>query len=361
MNGKNMIYKTNKMLCQCGNDLNKNKKFRVRVKLASGRWLSQQVDNFSLAKKVEAKFKTQAIEDKVFEVRRAPTLDSVWKQYLSWLKSNRASWKDDLSRWNQHIAPYVGGMKMDKITPTKIDALLDKVRKSKSRRGEPYAPQTIKHILVLLKRTFNWGIKKNVYHGYNPCNRIEVPKFDNQVCNPLTADQLKALLNALADFENERAALVIKFCLFSGKRRQETLKLKWGDVDLINAFMTFRSPNTKNRKTQTLPINEHCMQIFKRAFELKISDYVFPCSTGKFFHSLDATWQRFKRKRDLRYRLHDLRHTYASWLASSGKVTIIQLQHLLGHRSTRMTERYAHLIDDALKKASSVADEVFEI
>ena len=58
--------------------------------------------------------------------------------------------------------------------------------------------------------------------------------------------------------------------------------------------------------------------------------------------------------------LHGLRHVYASMLASSGKVDMYTLQKLLTHKSPQMTQRYAHLRDETLKKASQVAVDVIE-
>ena len=58
--------------------------------------------------------------------------------------------------------------------------------------------------------------------------------------------------------------------------------------------------------------------------------------------------------------LHGLRHTYASMLASSGKVDMYTLQKLLTHKDPRMTQRYAHLRDETLKKAAKVADDIIE-
>ena len=52
--------------------------------------------------------------------------------------------------------------------------------------------------------------------------------------------------------------------------------------------------------------------------------------------------------------LHGLRHVYASILASSGQVDMFHLQKLLNHQSPQMTQRYAHLRDEALKQASNV-------
>jgi integrase len=58
--------------------------------------------------------------------------------------------------------------------------------------------------------------------------------------------------------------------------------------------------------------------------------------------------------------LHGLRHVYASMLASSGKVDMYTLQKLLTHKSPQMTQRYAHLRDETLRKAADLAGDLIE-
>ena len=103
------------------------------------------------------------------------------------------------------------------------------------------------------------------------------------------------------------------------------------------------------------------MTIIDRCHELKISPLVFPGTSGQQYRdSFDETWKRIRRKAGIpTTRFHVLRHTYASYLASSGKVDIYTLKELLGHSTIEMTQRYAHLVNGALRKAVNVADEVF--
>ena len=56
---------------------------------------------------------------------------------------------------------------------------------------------------------------------------------------------------------------------------------------------------------------------------------------------------------------HDMRHTFATYLASSGEVDLYTLQKLLNHQTPEMTQRYAHLLDEALIRSANVADKVF--
>ncbi len=72
------------------------------------------------------------------------------------------------------------------------------------------------------------------------------------------------------------------------------------------------------------------------------------------------TWKCIRKRANVNIRFHDLRHTYASDMASSGKIDIYTLKKLLGHSTLEMTRRYAHLVDGAVQKATFVSDEVFE-
>jgi integrase len=121
--------------------------------------------------------------------------------------------------------------------------------------------------------------------------------------------------------------------------------------------VTFK--DTKNKKTHSVPVNKHAMEILKTAHEMKVSDLVFPCDTGKYYHSFSRTWYRIRDKAGVNVRFHGLRHVYASHLASSGKVDLFVLKKLLGHKDIKMTQRYSHIMNSALRKGTEVADELF--
>ncbi|ACN14897.1 hypothetical protein HRM2_17930 [Desulforapulum autotrophicum HRM2] len=352
-------YKLQTLRCKCGNNLRTNKLFKVRIKLSNGKWKSKQVNTLELAKKVEAKFKTQSIEEDVFNIHRAPVIDGVWSKYLTWASLNKRSWIDDRIRWELHISAHLKGMKMDKITPSHVQDILNHMATKDTPKGGHYAPATIKQVLVLIKRVFNWSMQQGLYQGGNPCKSVEAPMFDNRINNPLDKSGLRSLMSVLDTWNNERAILVIKFALYSGKRKGEVLSLTWDSVDFENHLLTLQAMNTKSKKAQSLPLNNHCMTILERCRKLKVSDYVFPSTLGNYYNTFDETWKRIRKRAGISIRFHDLRHTYASYLASSGKVDIYTLKELLGHSTIEMTQRYAHLVNGVLKRAVCVADEVF--
>lgn len=330
--------------------------------MPDGRWKTKQADSLDLARNVEAMFKVQAIEQSCLNIYAAPCVNDIWDRYLSWAKVNKRSWRDDLQRWQKHIEPHLSDKAMDRITPSEIQEIVDGLRQTTKPNGELYAPATVKQVLVLVKRVYNWAIERDLYKGTNPCRSISIPRFDNTISNPLTLEQLRTLNSVLNDWKNERVVLVVRFALFSGKRLGEILDLTWDDIDFERQFITYRGVNTKNRTSQVLPYNNGCEQILTRAMELKISKYVFPSNTGAYYYNcFKDSWKRIRKKAGIAVRFHDLRHTYASYLASSGKVDIYTLTNLLGHKTISMTQRYAHLINGALLKGGEVADEVFTI
>jgi integrase len=243
---------------------------------------------------------------------------------------------------------------MDAVKPFQVQKILNTMH-------EKYAPSTIRQELVLMKRLFNWSREQGLYQGVNPCDQIKPPKFDNKVTNPLDRKGLHRLMVVLDEWPNERATMVVKFALYSGKRKGEILGLQWGDVDLDGGLMTLK--NTKNGSVQSLPVNKSCLEILKRCNEIRSpnSPYIFLSRRGLPYNGggFDKTWRRIRKKAGITIRFHDLRHTFASYLASSGKVDIYTLKELLGHSTLEMTQRYAHLINGALRKAVEVADEVF--
>ena len=88
------------------------------------------------------------------------------------------------------------------------------------------------------------------------------------------------------------------------------------------------------------------------------SDFVFVNKrTGTKYVTFQKQWERIRKKAGLEHcRLHDLRHTFASYLANSGR-TLLEIQTLLGHASPKVTLRYSHLSQSTLMDASNTASD----
>ncbi len=180
---------------------------------------------------------------------------------------------------------------------------------------------------------------------------------DNVRTEDLNPEQLKQLLKAFDEDTHLHAGNMMKLALYTGMRRGSMFKLRWKDIDFERGFIFLR---LKGGKSQKIPLNEAARALLKNHIRTG-SPYVFPGRYGKQRVTIAVPVQEIKKRaglpKDFRP-LHGLRHVYASMLASSGKVDMYQLQRLLTHKSPVMTQRYAHLRDEALKQASDVASDI---
>jgi integrase len=156
------------------------------------------------------------------------------------------------------------------------------------------------------------------------------------------------------------AGPMMKMALFTGLRRGELFKLQWKDIDAQRGFISIRDP--KPGPDQKIPLNDAASKLLEEISNTG-SPYVFPGRNGGQRTNIRNQVNRIKKEaglpKDFRP-LHGLRHVYASMLASSGEVDMYVLQKLMTHKDPKMTQRYAHLRDEALKKAAGLAGSMIE-
>lgn len=111
-------------VCDCGAPF----RYKVVVRNAQGKKVTKTCDSLSLARSIEAKFKTSRIQEEVFGLKpTAITLGEAWLKYLPWATTHKKSWKADQSRWTHHIEPHLASKRMDRITPGDVQALIDRL------------------------------------------------------------------------------------------------------------------------------------------------------------------------------------------------------------------------------------------
>jgi integrase len=275
------------------------------------------------------------------------TIERLWTEY----KTNKADSKainTDEGRYEKYLQPSFGDKEPHEIIRLDVERLRMKLLKT-------LKPQTVKHVMGLLKRIVHYGAARQLCRNLN--FEIEAVKVDNQKTEDLNPEQLKKLLEEIGKSTDIEAAAIMKLALFTGMRRGEMFKLKWSDIDFQRGFIAIKNP--KGGVSQKIPLNEQARQVLEN--HPKTSEYVFVRPDGEPFTDIRRRVNPIKEAAgitgDFRA-LHGLRHTYASMLASSGKVDLYTLQKLLTHKSPIMTQRYAHLRDDALRNASTLAGQI---
>jgi integrase len=284
------------------------------------------------------------------EIREAAaeiwTVDRLWQEYIE-PKPKTTGFKTDFYRYQKFLQTLFGGKEPKAIAQIDTHRLRITLAKTLSAK-------TVKNVLELLERIINFGVKKGLCAGLG--FKIEMPRVNNLKTEDLTPEQLVNLMEAIDQDHDIQAANLMRLALCTGMRRGELLKLKWDDIDFDRGFIHIRTP--KGGKDQTIPLNQAARQALEGHPRGDDTPFVFPGRGGKQRTGITAPVNRIKERaglpKDFRP-LHGLRHTYASMLASSGQVDLYTLQKLLTHKTGAMTQRYAHLRDDTLRRASDLA------
>ena len=278
------------------------------------------------------------------------TFNRLWEEYKT-RKPDGKSISIDEGRYNKYLKELIGDKQPSEVSQFEMDKIRVTLLKVKS-------AQTVKHILSLAKRLSNFAIKKGITDGFSFV--VEMPRVDNQKTEDLSPTQLKSLLQALEDEPDRDIAHIMLLALYSGMRRGEILRLRWDDIDFDRGFIRIVDP--KGGRSQTIPLNDEACKVLKSQHRTR-SPLVFPNKDGDQRYQITREANRVKARanlpRDFRP-LHGLRHTYASILASSGKVDMYVLQRLMTHKSPQMTQRYSHLRDETLKHAAELAGELIK-
>jgi len=146
--------------------------------------------------------------------------------------------------------------------------------------------------------------------------------------------------------------------LHTGLRFGEACGLTWADVDLVGALLTVRGETSKSSKTRYVPLNKTVLDVLKTWKPKKVDAgaYVFAGADGARLVDIKTAWKNLLKsitdKPIVGFRVHDLRHTFASKLVQAG-VDLNTVRELLGHGDIKMTLRYAHLAPE--HRAAAVA------
>ena len=285
------------------------------------------------------------------------SLDSIYSEYKKMFpdRKNNANFDGIL---DNHLAG-IKDMQISELT-TKM---VDDIKFASFKKG--LSNQTVHHILGMIKLLVNFADKYG-YVDKPPSSqlRFNMPHVDNQKTENMTDVQFKTYLKALDDEPDQNAANCLRLALLTGMRRTALFNLKWTDIDFENSMIVLRGEVAKKGKTEIIPMSSEAKNILENERDKHInSTYVFPGIDGGPRKELRRVARRVREKaglpKDFRP-MHGLRHTFASHLASSGKVDLYTIQKLLTHSKPEMTQRYAHLANETMRNGANVFSDIYQ-
>ncbi len=165
-------------------------------------------------------------------------------------------------------------------------------------------------------------------------------------------------MNTLEKSEKQEAQ-ALRLLLLAGARKNEILKARWEYVHLDLHMISV--PISKSGKTRYIFLSDAARDILSSLKSRGKSPWVFPGrKPSKPLSDIFAYWKEVRNELNLAdVRIHDLRHTFASFLVNAGH-TLYEAQKMLGHADPRTTMRYAHLGQRALVTAAETVSRLLE-
>ena len=273
---------------------------------------------------------------------RSPKFEDYAKVYLEYSKANKRSYETDVTMFKA-LTAFFKGYKLSKISSFLIEKYrIERSKKVTRMSKKPIAKSTINRELATLKAFFNRAIadgKADVNPFYTKDGKLKV-KLSKDVVEKeriLSYDEIGKLLYECVDHLKP----IVVIALNTGMRLREILYLKWNDIDFNRKIIVIIQSNSKNKKTRKIPMNSMVSEALQ-GIKGK-SEYVFcNAETGEPYHSIKTSFGKALKRAGLEgVRFHDLRHTAATMMVTSG-VDIVTVQQILGHSDIKMTARYTH-------------------
>jgi integrase len=287
-------------------------------------------------------------------LKEVPTLESfIVNRYLPYVKARKRSWQTDETLLRLHLLPAFGQHRLNRISRSDV---IDFQRKAQTKG---YAPGTCNRMIVLLKFVFNCAIRWDVLFHTNPCNGVPMLEDCSTTERYLTAQEANKLFLELEANRNTQVGQVIRLLLYTGARKREILDAKWDEVDFKRKILTVPAARSKSKKPRYIPLSDAAIKLLESMPKQQGVPWVFyNPKTKKPPVSIFVAWNTIRKRVGLQdVRLHDLRHSYASFLVNAGR-SLYEVQKLLGHHDPKITMRYAHLAPESLLEAVNMVANV---
>lgn len=264
-----------------------------------------------------------------------------WSKYFLWMKSNKkeSTVRERITRWKKYLNPFLGEKTLAEITP----ALVEKYKTEKLKQG--YSPASINRDIALLRHMLSMAVKWGYLKEHPLKGKIEMLReVPIRQWTFLTREEYEAVFENLSETYRD----LYQFLVFTGARLGEALNLKWKDI-IWEAGVAYLCDSKANRP-RVLVLSDQVLEILeerKMRLNPREDERVFRHSDSEFRRAFKKALKQAGLPKSVR--IHDLRHTFASWLAIKG-VPLQQIKELLGHSQITTTLRYAHLNPDILRK-----------
>jgi integrase len=278
----------------------------------------------------------------------------------------------------QYVIPEIGAIRAEKLRPIHIESALASWRTTViagKKTERELSDRSIRHHFDTLRALCRWAVRMSLLVK-NPCEAVTPPRWQQKEMRILEPGDFLKLMEVAKGTELEIPIIVF---VGTGLRRGELFGLKWNDVDLEQARLTVRrsieivgrerreKPPKTARSARTISLAPFVVEAFRRQHreqaERRLSLGLGAKGDGYIFDRPDcSSWDpelfgwRFadlvRRKKLPKVRLHDLRHSYATFMLAAG-ADLKSISTSLGHSTIAVTANvYAHMTESLQRQHS---------
>lgn len=287
--------------------------------------------------------------------KAVPTVAEFFEsQYLPFAKPRKRSYRRDEEMYRLRIKDSFGHSKLNEVTRKQVQLFHNRLL------SDGLMPASADHYLKLMRRAWNLAVEWEILET-SPLTRLQLFNPDNRMENYLSPEQLDKLVNVLRTAPPRTVCNVALFLLATGARLNEALRATWNQIDKDKRVWRIPASNSKSKRIRSVPLNDAALEVLGQLDTEGKYDYLFiNTRTKKPLVNVHKVWGRLRAQAGMEWlRIHDLRHSYASFLVNSGR-TLYEVQQILGHSDAKVTERYAHLSSKTLQEAANTASVIIQ-
>ena len=241
-----------------------------------------------------------------------------------------------------HVTPRWGNMRLDEIKQEDVATWLAQ------KRDSGLSHSTVEKIRITLNRSFELAKRWRISGAeINPVHGIPRPRYNNSRERFLTSAEARRLIDAAGRSANPQLKPIVQLLLLTGARKTELLTAKWEHVDLVRK--AWRIPDSKTGKPRYVPLSKAAVAVIESLVRIPNCPWLLPNPEKlKPYYDIKRAWDTAREDANLSgLRLHDLRHSAASFMINAG-TDLYAVGRILGHADHQSTMRYSHLADATL-------------
>lgn len=331
--------------------------YRVRIRLKGTKTQSASFDRKTDASRWAQQTEAAIREGRYFQTNESQrhTLNDLILRYMECILphksvSTQINQRTQLRWWDERI----GELSLASITPVIIG---DGIRELMS---EELSGSTANRYLAVIRHCFNYAVNELEWMPSNPAMKITKPKENKGRERYLSEEERERLLEVCKASGKPLLYPAVLVAISTGMRKSEQFSLKWRDINLDNGRAILRE--TKNGETRAVPLTGPALTILREMSKVRLinNEYIFPGRVrGKQIDLRKSFSKALEEAQIGDFRWHDLRHTFASYMAMNG-ATLPVLMDAMGHKTLDMVKRYAHLTEGHISsQVASMTKKVF--